>query len=108
MLAKISMSNNSEMKSVTGPLRPESRNRSSGLLRSLVGLFDFLICVYLVALFFQGTMPGKQQLREAFRQVYSFMLDPDNLVITSIIGVRLSLYGIARHFKYKSKLKSGV
>ena len=74
--------------------------------RSIVGLLDFLICIYLVSLFFHGTMPGKQQLREAFRQVYSFMLDPANLFITSVIGVRLSLYGISRVIKFRLASKT--
>ncbi len=51
-------------------------------------------------------MPGKQQLREALRQVYSFMLDPANLFITSVIGVRLSLYGISRVIKFRLASKT--
>jgi hypothetical protein len=105
---KLSMTNNTDMKTEIGPPRTESRSRFSGPLRSFIGLLDFLICVYLVSLFFQGTMPGKQQLKEAFRQVYSFMLDPENLIITSVIGLRLSIYGISRHLKFKASSKSAT
>ena len=105
---KLSMTNNTEMKTGAGPSRIQTRSGFSGLLRSFIGLLDFLICVYLVSLFFQGTMPGKQQLREAFRQVYSFMLEPENLLVTSIIGLRLSIYGISRHLKFKASSQSGT
>ncbi|MBA62918.1 MAG: hypothetical protein CMJ76_11190 [Planctomycetaceae bacterium] len=70
--------------------------RLKTLCKSLLGCIDFIICIYLVSLFFQGTMPGKQQLREAFRQLYSFFIDPENLIITSLVGLRLTIYGISR------------
>ena len=105
---KLAMTNNTETVTEVGPPRIETRSGFSRLLRSFIGLLDFLICVYLVSLFFQGTMPGKQQLREAFRQVYSFMLAPENFMITSIIGLRLSIYGISRYLKFKASSRSGT
>ena len=64
--------------------------------RAIIGFLDFVICVFLLSLFFQGTVPGMQALREAFRQVYSFMFEPDNLVISAAIGIRLTIYGFSR------------
>lgn len=65
-------------------------------MHSLFSLADFLFLVFLLSLFFQGTVPGMQALREAFRQIHSFRLDPDNIVITGVIFVRLIVFGISR------------
>ena len=84
-------------KADVGPAEPASEQRRFARFgRSLIGLLDFVICVFLLSLFFQGTVPGVQPLREAFRQIYSFMMDPNNLVITGAICVRLILYGFSR------------
>jgi len=64
--------------------------------RAIIGLLDFVICVVMLSLFFQGTVPGMQALKEAFRQIYSFMIDPDNLLITGAICIRLTIYGFSR------------
>ena len=74
----------------------EQQSKFSLLMHSLFSLADFLFLVFLLSLFFQGTVPGMQALREAFRQIYSFLLDPDNIVITGVIFVRLIVFGISR------------
>ena len=84
-----------EVRAVKG----STNNRLYTLIKSIVGLLDFVICIFVVALFFQGTIPGGSQLREGLREVYSYMLDPKNLVITVIIVVRLSIYGISKALK---------
>ena len=73
---------------------------------AVVGLLDFVLCVYLVSLFFQGTMPGKQSLRDAFREIYTFLMDPDHLIITMLVGIRLSIYGVGKWMSFH-KINNG-
>lgn len=101
------MNNDLTMADKTADDQTRRRGRAAGTLRSIAGLLDFIACVYLVSLFFHGDIPGRQQLREAVRQVYTFMLDPKNLLVTSFIGVRLSLYGISRVLRFRSATKNG-
>ena len=96
------MNSNHSMVNKDASDQPEKRPRIPGSLRAIVGLMDFMICVYLIALFFHGEIPGKQQFREGFRQVYSFVLNPENLLITTLLGGRLLVYGVSRVLKLRS------
>ncbi|MBK95640.1 MAG: hypothetical protein CMJ79_07980 [Planctomycetaceae bacterium] len=75
---------------------PPTAGRLKTFFKSAIALFDFVLCIYLISLFFQGEIPGRGQLREAFRLLYSFVMQPEHLIITGLIAIRLSIYGFSR------------
>ena len=50
-------------------------------------------------MFFRERFLEVRSCVKAWCEVYSYMLDPKNLVITVIIVVRLSIYGISKALK---------